>query len=483
MFKMMGCIDSPAKDGQVVGSAAEVTGWMAGEAELASLRLLVNGRHAASMGRGLPRPDVAKSHPCFASAARSGFSHRLNTRILPNGPHTLAIEGVTPDGLSLTLERTFIVRNTAPPRALANHSLLLEDLAGRRSELRSRPTKIFIEPTKLCNLSCIMCRSPQYLHQLRRSGETIGRMPWEAFAKIIPVLGGASSIIPTGWGEAFTHPDFTKMLSTIRRHNRTARIAFNTNAQLLGDKEAACLIDNEVQAITVSVDSPHKTNYEFIRRGARFDRMVRNIDRLIRLREKRGTRYPEIVFEFVVMGPNILDMPAFVEFAAKFKPAGIVFVAIGGVRPEGEHLRLREPRPYLDIYRDTKRLAARHGILLKGTAVDIFESFEHEPPRTGTAAAPQAAPAENNGRLPALKCYEPFQTAFLNCAGEVTPCCFAATSKMGDLRRQSFDEIWNGDRYRAFRKSFYADEPPNEACRRCLELGQSPSSIEPPPNR
>jgi radical SAM protein with 4Fe4S-binding SPASM domain len=53
--------------------------------------------------------------------------------------------------------------------------------------------------------------------------------------------------------------------------------------------------------------------------------------------------------------------------------------------------------------------------------------------------------------------------------GKVIPCCFDKDAKfiMGDLNQDSFREIWNGPRYRVFRKAILKDRSMTEICTNC----------------
>jgi radical SAM protein with 4Fe4S-binding SPASM domain len=53
--------------------------------------------------------------------------------------------------------------------------------------------------------------------------------------------------------------------------------------------------------------------------------------------------------------------------------------------------------------------------------------------------------------------------------GKVLPCCFDKDAEhiMGDLSQESFREIWNGPRYRVFRKAILKDRSMIEICRNC----------------
>ena len=52
---------------------------------------------------------------------------------------------------------------------------------------------------------------------------------------------------------------------------------------------------------------------------------------------------------------------------------------------------------------------------------------------------------------PANRCSVGFDSAMINAHGWVQPCCFS-TEIMGSVRRQTFREIWYGEKYENFRQ-------------------------------
>ena len=81
---------------------------------------------------------------------------------------------------------------------------------------------------------------------------------------------------------------------------------------------------------------------------------------------------------------------------------------------------------------------------------------------SGPPAAPFALPASTTGIAP---------SGLAN--GNALPCCIAPFTDvpyddliLGNVNDGGFNAVWNGDRYREFRRRHQSDDPP-EACRRC----------------
>ena len=55
--------------------------------------------------------------------------------------------------------------------------------------------------------------------------------------------------------------------------------------------------------------------------------------------------------------------------------------------------------------------------------------------------------------------------------GLVVPCCFDkdAAHRLGDLKKQSFKEIWKGEAYDAFRRKLFSARKEIDICKNCTE--------------
>lgn len=84
-------IDFPAAN-QVVSGIVSVNGWAAGIPVVDTVVLYVDGKYYGDMGYGGSRNDVKNAMPGTPNAALSGFAAAVNTRLMPNGTHTLEIK-------------------------------------------------------------------------------------------------------------------------------------------------------------------------------------------------------------------------------------------------------------------------------------------------------------------------------------------------------------------------------------------------------
>jgi radical SAM protein with 4Fe4S-binding SPASM domain len=72
---------------------------------------------------------------------------------------------------------------------------------------------------------------------------------------------------------------------------------------------------------------------------------------------------------------------------------------------------------------------------------------------------------------PVAGCEYIFSTLVVNSNGDAVPCCYDARSEfiMGNVFRQSLDEVWRGEKFRAFRRRVCAGRSALSICRLCPE--------------
>ena len=68
-------------------------------------------------------------------------------------------------------------------------------------------------------------------------------------------------------------------------------------------------------------------------------------------------------------------------------------------------------------------------------------------------------------------CWKMWNSCVITWDGKVVPCCFDKDAHfvLGDLKHQSFEEIWFGDKYKTFRASLLRSRSEIEICKNCTE--------------
>jgi len=177
----------------------------------------------------------------------------------------------------------------------------------RRTRLPYRPVRLWIEPTSICNLRCVMCPNKD-LEKAQK-----GLMDLALFKKIIDEAAVfAFDVNLHHRGESLLHPDFITMVEYAHAAGLVTR--FHTNGTLLDEDKARRLIVAGLDQFAFSFDGFDAETYERIRVNADFEKTVGHIRRFLEIKKEFGSRRPVTVIE-------LIDQPGLRESEARSRAA------------------------------------------------------------------------------------------------------------------------------------------------------------------
>jgi Radical SAM superfamily/Iron-sulfur cluster-binding domain len=274
-------------------------------------------------------------------------------------------------------------------------------LATGRDRAPSMPEIVQIEATNICNAKCVFCpRDDMHRRQ--------GIMSLELFKKIVDECAelGITHVRMHNYGEAFVD---RRLVEKVRyaKEKGIKEVGMISNGSLITEPVARGMIDAGLDAINISVDASGKEVFEATRIGLKYDKVIANIERLLRLRGESGKRRPKLILSFVRQN-NSADEQAFIEH-------------------------------------------------WKTIADKIHVTDLHN--WAGTLNT------ESDVNFP---CYRPWLTFTVLWDGRVSLCCadFDGKTILGDLNTHSIAEIWNADPYRNARRQHLESGGP-DVCRAC----------------
>ena len=171
--------------------------------------------------------------------------------------------------------------------------------------VRDFPMHLDVEITNRCNLRCTFCDKLPLLkpHQM-------GDMDFGLFKKILDEgeEHGLWGLKLSYRGEPMLHRKIAAMVGYANKRG-VLDIYFNTNGMLLSEYKAKELIDAGLTRISVSIEGTDAAVFERERKGAKLETIVRNVDRLINIRDRGGYLYPKVRIQTVLF-PD-LDVTAY----------------------------------------------------------------------------------------------------------------------------------------------------------------------------
>lgn len=335
-----------------------------------------------------------------------------------------------------------IRRNVRHPSRLVNG-------IGVKLAQRTLPERMFaapftvdIEPTVRCNLACVMCQ----LSTWDRRAEDLSL---EAFGGLLDTMPMLTTVKLQGMGEPLLNRDFAGMVRLAA--GRGIDVVTTSNGTLLSDRACEEIVSSGLAEISVSIDGSQPGTFESIRRNASFEKVTGGVRRLVTARG--ASDRPRIRVWMVAMRNNIAEAAGLVALCRELGVDDLAIqldVSCWGKEEwlgTSRSLDSRGEAGWKGHVEEAAALASRSGIPLS-----IIEEYRF--------SARRGAP-----------CMWPWTSLYVTAEGRVCPCCIACDPRVisfGDLREESLEAIWNGEKYRRFRRGIKAGTIPG-FCRGCYE--------------
>jgi len=321
------------------------------------------------------------------------------------------------------------------------------------------PQYVQIEPVGQCNLRCKMCPV-----QFRIDGPPgpSAFMPFERFCSLIDQFETVKELHLQGLGEPLLHPRFFDMVRYASE--RGIRVSTNTNMTVMTPEHAERCIASGLHTMHVSLDGASAASYEAIRVRARFDKVLRNLRRLMAARASAASELPHVGLVAVAMRQNVDELPQLVRLA---HAEGIASVSVQHLCHDFGEESLPER------YRPMRRFIDGQTLLNEDRAriETIFHAAREEAEKLGiTLRLPRLEPRQHAANAPGpQRCDWPWRGAYISYDGKAMPCCMVATPDrihFGDMTQEGVAKIWNNAAYKDFRNQLSSATPP-AVCRSC----------------
>ncbi|MDR0986640.1 MAG: radical SAM protein [Ruminococcus sp.] len=280
------------------------------------------------------------------------------------------------------------------------------------------PFLIWMEPSRFCNIKCKFCPNP------KMDNSTKSFMPDKIFERILSDIKGLAATPKVvrfcGVGESLMHPKIVDMIKAVHDNKAAENILMYTNGTLLKPELNRKIVDAGLTKIYISVNALNDDDY-FDITGVRinFENYVNNIRDLYENR-KQLKIYVKI---------NHLAVPT----------------------KEQQQL-------FYDTFGDIS-----DNINIEGIS-HIFPEFYSFGERRGMVRY------HNDESKKYQICATCFKTLNINCDGTVSPCTVDWAHKVivGDIKEESLNDIWNGEKLRQLHKRFCLGTiGKDEACYDC----------------
>jgi radical SAM protein with 4Fe4S-binding SPASM domain len=329
--------------------------------------------------------------------------------------------------LTKVKKATFLIYKR--PKGFIDYCLAFLSALIKKEKAWGRPVHITIEPTNLCNLKCPICETGVGLMNRPK-----GIMQFNDFKIIIDkIYSHTNSIIFYYMGEPFLNNDAYRMIRYAK--DKSIYIVVCTNGHFINTTQ---LINSGVDEISFQISGITEETHRKYRVGSALTQVLENVRNLANEKKRIKKNLPRIFLGFIVMRHNEHEIEGVYKLAEDLD--------IDGVRLLEPCVRtLEQGRQFLpndERYWFYERKAFNKGILR---------------PR----------------RIPFNRCNWIYFSTVILWNGDIVPCCrdVQGANIVGNIFKEDFITIWNGKKYREFRRMIKKQQNALKLCSLCSDFG------------
>ncbi|MEA2042299.1 MAG: radical SAM/SPASM domain-containing protein [Bacteroidota bacterium] len=291
------------------------------------------------------------------------------------------------------------------------------------------PVTLSVEPTAECNLACPQC--PTGMNSLNRKQS---EMDFELFKQIADETSPyISAMILYFMGEPYKSEAFLKCVAYASKTKNIYTIS-STNGHFLSKEKSEETINSGLDELIISIDGLSQKSYAAYRKNGNLKLVMRNTERLIRMKKERKVSHPKIIIQTLMLKSN---------------------------QDEIDEIRNYVKRIGADEFR------------LKSAQFYDYESGNELMPSDSKYSRYKTASDGSRVLKRKLKnrCRRLWETSVITWDGELLPCCFDKDARhtFGNVSLQSFKELNSNNKAVSFRKNLLNNRKGTKICRNCTE--------------
>ncbi len=291
------------------------------------------------------------------------------------------------------------------------------------------PISISFEPTTSCNLRCPECPSG-----LREFTRPTGMLQKSFFEQTIDdIHKDLLYLIFYFQGEPYLNPEFLPMVNYASQ--KKIYTATSTNAHYLTDEKAKQTVESGLDRLIISIDGTTQDVYQQYRVGGTLNKVMEGAKNIVKWKKELNSKTPLVVFQFLVVKPNEHQMDDVKQLAKEIGADDVWF----------------KTAQIYDYEKDPNQL------------IPTLDKYSRYTKNADGSYSPKNK-LQNH-------CWKLWHANVITWDGLVVPCCFDkdAMHQLGNLKMQSFKQVWNNDNYKQFRKELMTSRKNIDICSNCSE--------------
>jgi MoaA/NifB/PqqE/SkfB family radical SAM enzyme len=309
------------------------------------------------------------------------------------------------------------------------------------------PETLYLEVSNYCNSRCSTCPLTFF------GNGSPHNLSFAEFCQVVDATPGLRRSVLHGLGEPLLNAQLPRMIAYLKA--RGVHVVFNSNVILLTPRRQRQLIEAGLDEYRASLDAATPETYMKVRGVPAFNRVVGNLAGFLELQRQMGVEQPRVSLWFTTLRENLPELPEVVAIAIRL---GIQEVYVQRLVYFGEGLAVEEQSLYRRLHEEEEQLLAGCAERCREAGVAFSAAGATEPLTSlhGSAAV-----------RPWQQCRRPWTVSYVTARGDVLPCCFVPfvardqqPFTLGNAFEQPLTTLWNGERYRSFRRRFLSADPP-----------------------
>ena len=317
------------------------------------------------------------------------------------------------------------------PAKISNMAKILSSYYYSRLTSKPRhlgmPISLSIEPTTSCNLRCPQCPSG-----LRAFTRPTGMLQGDLYKRLIDEQSKTLTYLNLYFqGEPYLNKEFLDMVRYAS--DRKIYTATSTNAHYLDEENSRRTVLSGLDRIIVSIDGIDQESYSKYRVGGNLEKVLTGTRNLVSAKRSLKSSTPHIIWQFIVFRHNENQLEEIKRLAHEYGVDELGIKTAQVYDYENGHDLIPESEEYRRYTAEGDSFAIKNSLL--------------------------------------SNCWRMWNSCVITWDGKIVPCCFDkdATHQLGDLKTNTFAEIWHGAQYRNFRATLLKGRDQIEICRNCSE--------------
>jgi MoaA/NifB/PqqE/SkfB family radical SAM enzyme len=334
-----------------------------------------------------------------------------------------------------------------------NLSYIARLIGYKKNELFIGPETVIVSLTRVCNYKCLSCFAHSPLLNVEKNKSDY--LPFDQTKRLLRDAKkiGAEKIIISGAGDPSTHPNFYEICKLISNFGFFCE--FNSNLALVECEKFSNFLPDRIKVNFSAASKEVYNHFHQIDDCNIFEDVIKKIEYFLE-------RDVKVTLVFVLCGTNIHELIGMVKLAVslqkhgrnleiRFKPA-ILFNGTEAVEVTDDQIKkIISEIPLAQKILDKLRIPNN---------LNMLKQFYFGKSKGGEI----------------LNCYAGWFISFITERGNVYSCC-SRVSSFGNIKNQSFQDIWaNKDywKFRLFSRAIrYRDRPLNAKYHRCLNYDKN----------